>query len=223
MAGFTDVPAPAVGADSGSVTAGDHVRLRPLSQADYPTLYWMEQEPSVAQQYRHRSNTIAPERYGEQLWAGVISQYAMVANHDGSLIGLVSLYAADDVNGHARLALIVRPDLRGQAWPMEGVTLFIDHVFSAFPYRKIYAEVTESAYDQFGAGSGRVFEVEGRLIEHQWTGGAYEDMYVLAIHRAKWNERVERRPTPLLDLLAEEAGIDGDPDSIGDGPDPTGD
>lgn len=188
--------------------AGDHVRLRPLQQTDYPMLYQIEQDPTTAQQYRHRSNSIPPERYGEQLWAGVISQFVVEANHDAQLVGLVSLYSADDVNGHARMALIMRPDLRGQAWPMEGVTLFVDHVFAAFPYRKIYAEVTESAYSQFATGAGRVFDVEGQLVEHQWTGGSYEDMYVLAIHRQKWADRFELRPKPLLDILAEEAGIE---------------
>ena len=211
--GLNDSAATAIGNGASPVNAGDHVRLRPLHQTDYPTLYQMEQDPATAQQYRHRSNSIPPERYGEQLWAGVISQFVIESTHDAQLVGLVSLYSADDVNGHARMALIMRPDLRGQAWPMEGVTLFVDHVFAAFPYRKIYAEVTESAYNQFATGAGRVFDVEGQLVEHQWTGGSYEDMYVLAIHRQKWAERFELRPKPLLDILAEEAGVDRDDSS----------
>jgi RimJ/RimL family protein N-acetyltransferase len=188
---------------------GSHVRLRPLDTDDYPLLYFMEQDPVTSQRFRHRGHTVAPERYGEALWSGVDCQYAIDSLRDGTLIGVINIHNADQANLHARLAIMIRPDLRNRAWPLEALTLFVDHVFRAFPYRKLYADVTEVVFEAFKNGAGIDFDIEGRLVEHHWIEGRWQDLLVLAVHREKWAVREERKGESLAALLTAEVEAEG--------------
>lgn len=209
-------PAPAAPAPmdevalSDATATGNYVRLRPLATEDYSMLYFMEQDPAMAQQFRHHSYTIPPERYGEALWAGVDCQFAIESINDGTLVGIVNIHGSDKTNLNARLTILIRPDLHTKAWPLEALPLFIDHVFRVFPFRKLYADVTESVFDTFAAGSGIDFDIEGRLVAHHWIGGKWQDLLVLAVHRSKWENRQAGGPGSFANLLAEEAGSTSD-------------
>lgn len=172
-------------------------------------LYFMEQDPIMAQQYRHHGQTIPPERYGEALWTGVDCQFAVESINDGTLVGIVNTHSPDKINLNARLTLLIRPDLHNKAWPLEALPLFIDHVFRVFPYRKLYADVTEDVFQRFSAGSGIDFDVEGRLVAHHWIGGRWQDLLVLAIHRSKWESRQAGGSGSLATLLVDEAAQSG--------------
>ena len=181
-----------VGPGSGFVGAppvvGTHVRLRPLDTADYGALYWMEQDPSIAPRFRHRPTTVRPELYGDAVWDDVVCLFAVDSNDDGSLIGMVSVFNADSANGHARMATVVRPDLLDESWPLEMIELMLDHVFTVFAFRKIYTEVMAPTLDYYER-SYVAFDVEGRLRDHVWCEGSWEDLVVLAVHRSAWLER----------------------------------
>lgn len=203
-------PAPPVpmqpAAGDRATATGNYVRLRPLATDDYSMLYFMEQDPMMAQHFRHHSFTVPPERYGEALWAGVDCQFAIESINDGTLVGIVNVHGSDKTNLNARLAILIRPDLHNKAWPLEALPLFIDHVFRVFPYRKLYADVTESVFESFSAGSGIDFDVEGRLVAHHWIGGTWQDLLILAVHRSAWENRQAGGSGSFANLLAEEAG-----------------
>jgi len=174
---------------------GNQVRLRPIDTADYGALYWMEQDPAISPRFRQRTASVRPEHYGDVLWHNVVCAFAVDSIADGSLIGMVSVTDADGANGHARIGMIVRPDLVDETWPLEMAELLLDHVFSVFPFRKVYAEVVATAIDQYRRANV-FFEVEGRLVEHLWCEGQWEDVVILAVHRSAWLKRSESGTAP---------------------------
>lgn len=190
-----DIAGPGAGFVGAPPVIGTYVRLRPVDTADYGALYWMEQDPAVAPRFRHKPYTVRPELYGDALWDDVTCLFAVDSIEDGSLIGMVSVFAAQAQGAHARMSMVVRPDLVEESWPLEMAELLLDHVFTVFPFRKIYAEVVAPALELYRR-SNVLFGVEGRLVEHVWCEGAWEDLVVLAVHRTAWLDRSKQLVAP---------------------------
>jgi acyl carrier protein len=180
---------------------GPRVRLEPLGghhEAEALALYTTGTHLT---RYRLRGATPSPEAFHQALWDRVLAQFVIV---DGQrVIGLVSAFQPDFRNGHAHIAVIARPDAPPGAG-MEGTSLLVEHLFSEFALRKVYAEVMAPNGDAFASGTGRVFVIEGRLTEHEYHDGAYHDMLVMAITRQRWAEHVDQLLGPPA------SGIDAD-------------
>ena len=69
---------------------------------------------------------------------------------------------------------------------LEGVALLVSYLFETFDLRKVYAETLESNFAQFALGEGHIFDVEGRLREHEYVHGRYQDLVLLAVFRDSW-------------------------------------
>ncbi len=167
---------------------GPRVRLVPLTpqhQGDVLALYT---EGDHLTRYRLRGVTPSPEAFHHALWDRALVQFVAVA--DRRVEALVSAFEADLRNRHAHIAVVAR----AAATPglgMEATALLVDHLFSEFDLRKVYAEVLEPNMAAFGSGAGRLFEVEGRLTGHEFINGRYEDMIVMAITRDRWARRID--------------------------------
>jgi len=79
--------------------------------------------------------------------------------------------------------------VQGNGLMAEATRLFVSYIFGEFDLRKLYAESLEPNYEQFAHGAGRLFEVEGRLRDHEYVGGRYVDALLLAAHRDTWMAR----------------------------------
>lgn len=168
---------------------GPRVRLVPLTAQHEGEALALYTAGSHLTRYRLRGATPSPEAFRQALWERVLAQFVVVG--DGKVVGLVSAFQADFRNRHAHIAVVARPDAPPGAG-MEGTALLIEHLFSEFDLRKVYAEVMAPNGDAFASGTGRVFVVEGRLIGHEYLDGEYHDMLVMAISRERWAEHVDR-------------------------------
>lgn len=168
---------------------GPRVRLLPLTaqyEGDALALYT---SGSHLTRYRLRGATPSPEAFRQALWDRVLAQFVVAAG--GKVVGLVSAFQADLRNRHAHIAVVAHPDAPPGAG-LEGTALLIEHLFAEFDLRKIYAEVMAPNGEAFGSGAGRLFEIEGRLVGHEYFNGSYQDMLVMAISRERWAEHVDR-------------------------------
>jgi RimJ/RimL family protein N-acetyltransferase len=168
---------------------GPRVRLEPLvgqHEAEALALYT---SGTHLTRYRLRGATPSPEAFHQTLWDRVLAQFVIV-DEQRRVLGLVSAFQPDFRNGHAHIAVIAHPDAPPGAG-MEGTGLLIEHLFSEFALRKVYAEVMAPNGEAFASGAGRVFVIEGRLTEHEYLDGAYHDMLVMAITRERWAEHVD--------------------------------
>lgn len=180
---------------------GVHVRLRPVTPRDYEHIRALELSSDLAVRWRFRGSTPSPEQWAQTLWRGVLAQYLVVTAVRERPIGLVLAYHADFQDQHAHVAMASFDPKGRSPLMMLGFGLFIQYVFTCWPFRKLYLESSEYNYEQFAAGEGRYFEVEARLRDHSSFGGKHWDQLTLAIYRETW-EGVGRR---LLALEAPDA------------------
>lgn len=168
---------------------GPRVRLVPLTAQHEGEALALYTSGSHLTRYRLRGATPSPESFRQALWERVLAQFVVVG--DGKVLGLVSAFQVDFRNGHAHVAVVARPDAP-PGTGMEGTALLIEHLFSEFGLRKVYAEVMAPNGEAFASGAGRLFSVEGRLTAHEYLDGEYHDMLVMAISRERWDDHVDR-------------------------------
>lgn len=172
----------------GVARRGRLVFLRAVVPADYETIRLLEHTGDDLVHYRHRGATVAPEAYPAALWNGVLAQFCVALVGSAKTVGVVAAYGADFRNGHCKVAGIVEPSARRTGAGAEAFVLLFDHLFDAFPFRKLYLEVLAPNLEQF-RNFGRLPVVEeGRLVGHEATGEGTWDLHVLAVHRDAWVE-----------------------------------
>lgn len=165
---------------------GRRVHLRPLRPTDYALFYEAELTPPDDVLYRHRGTTPSFESYPETLWRNVLAQFVVEDIADGRPVGLVAAYEPNLRDGHVRIAVNILLPYRGLGWPIDGLRLFINHIFYAFPMRKLYADVIEPNLDQFGEMFHGILHEEARFREHTFIRDRYVDLVVLALYRSEW-------------------------------------
>ncbi len=162
--------------------------LRPVTGADEPYLYRLLTSGDHLVRYRLRGMTPSPESFHQFVWDRVVAQFVAVT-HQGQPVGVVSCFDPDFRNRYAYVAAVADPSVQGNGLMAEATRLFVSYVFGEFDLRKLYAESLEPNYEQFAHGAGRLFEVEGRLRDHEYLGGRYVDALLLAAHRDTWMAR----------------------------------
>jgi len=171
--------------------AGRSVRIRPVEARDYDFLFRLYTDGDHLVRYRLRGTTPSPEAFLRFLWDQVVAQF-VVESRDGRPIGVVSAFEPDFRNRFIFVAACSIDELETSGLVLEGVALLVTYLFENFDLRKIYAETLERNYAQFSMGEGRLFEVEGRMREHEYIDGRYEDFVLLAIYRDEWRVQHER-------------------------------
>ncbi len=171
---------------------GRRTLLRPVGPQDYDFLYSMAVLPENSIRWRFRGRSLSIDTFVQSLWQDVLCQYVIESRQNREIVGHVTSFRPEFRNGTAHLGVMVTPGARDQGWPLEGVVLFLDHLFLSYPLRKLYAETLEFNLSLFGAGVGRLFVEEGRLRQDEYHDGRYWDNVFLALYREAFEERVER-------------------------------
>ncbi len=172
-------------------TLGRGPTLHMPTQRDFDYLLELHASGEHLVRYRLRGVTPSPDSFHRLLWEGVTAQF-VVRSETGSPIGLVSCFGADFRNRHAHIGVLGDPGWRNSGLLIAGAWRFIGYLFSEFDLRKLYAEVLESNFEHLATGTGRLFEVEGRLSRHEYLDGDYQDLFVLALDRERWREQEHR-------------------------------
>jgi RimJ/RimL family protein N-acetyltransferase len=193
------VPPPR-GADAVPVLAGKHVRLRAVTQADYPFLVDLQTAPENLIRWRFRGSTLSPEQIVQSLWQGVLAQFLIVRADTGESVGLVVCYNPEFRHGYAYLAMIIAPKYEMSGWALEADAIFLNYLFETFGFRKVYLEVIEFNYHRLASGAGSLFHVEGCLKDHEYHLGHRWHLYTLAIYRDEWHDTLARLDPELADL-----------------------
>jgi hypothetical protein len=167
---------------------GRHVSLRSITPNDYAWLQRAELSSELSVRWRFRGGTPSPENWAQSIWAGALAQFIVVERRNESPAGLVSVYKANFQHGHAALAA-ARFNSGASPVMIFGIAMFLRYVFTCWNFRKLYMELPEYNYPQLASGLGRLFEIEGRLKDHNYYAGQFWDEVILAIYRERWLER----------------------------------
>jgi hypothetical protein len=168
------------------ILRGRLIYLRPLSSEDYGFVRAMELDGDLSVRWRFRGAVVGPEQWAQSAWASTLAQFVVLRYTDPKPIGLVMAYRANFQDGHAFVAAESFETAKRSPFLIFGMALFIEYVFSCWPFHKLYLESAEFNVAQFGSGIGRFLEEEGRLREHLWYGGRRWDQVILALYRETW-------------------------------------
>lgn len=167
---------------------GRRTELQAVSRGDLPFLYELETNSAILHRWRHASTAIpSQEDFAASYRDGVLAQFIVRRVATGERLGHVRAFGARLSHGTASVAVVIRPELAGRGWALEGGGLFVDYLFKTFPLRKIYAETIEyNLTSSFSSGLDKFFQEEGRLKEHSYYDGRFWDLIILALYRDDW-------------------------------------
>lgn len=115
---------------------------------------------------------------------------AFAIEADGKFIGQCALFNVNPVAQTCALGITIGDKAYwGRGYGRESVELLIDYGFRHRNYHKIWLEVHGNNERAQRAYAACGFREEGRLRQHVWSDGRYEDLVVMGILRAEWQER----------------------------------
>lgn len=161
-------------------------------------LYRWSVQPSGSFRWRFGGATPSPEQFAAALWSNVLCQFVAVERTARQPHGLVVCYNANHQDGIAYFAVLGNPDRPTGGGAMVGLLKLLDHVFSNWAFRKLYAEIPEFNLDEFGGSLRRHLIVEGRLVEHIFHGNRYWDQIIVSLSREEWLTSLRPRFAKLL-------------------------
>ncbi len=166
---------------------GKLVRLRPMTQADYPRMLEFKNDveyellgggppprPQTLPGITEFFDKLAKDR-GEVIFA---------IEADGKLIGDCGLHGFDQRSGVAELGIgIGDRGYWGRGYGREAVALLVDWGFRLHNLRKVWLTVYGSNERAIRSYQAAGFTEEGRQREQVWSAGRYEDLVLMAIFR----------------------------------------
>lgn len=186
--------------------------LRPITPNDYAMLQSLEMSTELEARWRLRGSTPSPDQWSQGFWSQVLAQFLVVSTREERPLGIVAVYQPSMKDGHARFAAARFPPVTRSPTMMLGIGLFLNYVFSHWPFRRLYLETPVYNLEQFTAGQGKLFTEEARLRDYYYLNGRYWDQVTLQITRESWEARAERvltaerRPTRRVTLSLPGAG-----------------
>jgi RimJ/RimL family protein N-acetyltransferase len=163
------------------------VRLRPVLEQDLLPIYLASFDPATSGAWRYRGRTLPADEFVAGLADGVRAQYMVELVATGTAVGLVSAYDHNQAGQHCKVAFLrIGERTPGDAGAtFEGLLLFISHLFSTFPYRKLFAEVPAYNMSLFEPGFA---QEEGVLREYLFHEGRPVDLHIVSIRRDQWTQ-----------------------------------
>lgn len=118
----------------------------------------------------------------------------------------VSALALTDVelrNGHARILVAAIADDESLRRAMQGMFDYVDRVFAAYPFAKLYFELLDDEFTEVESALGRFMTHEATFRGHLYWNGQRLDVHTVAIDRQRWEQhRADDSLHRVLELAA---------------------
>jgi RimJ/RimL family protein N-acetyltransferase len=169
------------------------VSLRPRADADLDVLYrvaadmdsWEERSPSPPVPLTRPRFQARLARADDSDTPEQAVQFVIDAG--GEAVGGASLFGFDMFAGHAEAGISLIPEARGRGIGTQAMRLLIEFGFVRRNLRRIHLQAIASNAGALRSYEKAGFTVEGRLREHAWVRGRYEDIVLMAILRSEYN------------------------------------
>ena len=176
---------------------GKRVTLRALTEADIPRLTEFKNDVEFellggGDPPRPRTVEVVREFFAERAKDKDNQNFAMEA--DGLFIGDCGLFNADRRGGTAEVGIgIGDRDYWGRGYGREALRLLVDYGFRMQNFRKLWLNVHGSNERAIRCYRAVGFVEEGRLREHVWGDGRYEDIVLMALFRSDFQAAADGR------------------------------
>jgi RimJ/RimL family protein N-acetyltransferase len=167
--------------------AGRRVALVPMGPSTIGALHALATSPQNADRWPTFGRAMTVDELVQHLWRLSDLQYVLVRRDDGEAIGLVQRIDDDPRSRTMGIGLMLGEEYWNAGWPLEGIVLFLDHVFCGLGYRKVYLRMAASSLRFVGAAVERWMRREATLERHQQGDDGYEDVVIHSIHRDDWD------------------------------------
>ena len=167
---------------------GDRVVLRPLRPGDVEPLWRVRLDPVTWAQTTEAP--LMPETLEEAQ-----TRYAAPPPGGGAhfavdaqevLVGRAGLFGVDDLARNAEVGLTLLPEHRGQGLGQDVLRVLLGYAFRSRNLRRVHLQSIASNERALAAYRAVGFVEEGRLREHAWVEGSYEDIVLMAVLRSEW-------------------------------------
>lgn len=169
---------------------GNQVRLRPIVEADYRTLFEWRADTEWLYLWSHPRRLVSYQEYvttlERSLHADVDVWLMMIAKDNSKPIGFVYSYDTSTWDSFTFVVMFMTSNARGKHLGLEGGALFVRYLMDYFPFRKLYADVFEFNQISQTFITHYGFEQEGVFPAHRYYQGQYWTMLRLALYREKW-------------------------------------
>lgn len=168
---------------------GERVTMRALRADDTDTMYvWRVDLMTWGATTDEPPYPMTLERYRElsQKAASAPGSVDFAIEVDGVLAGRSGLFAFDDLAHNAEVSLTMAPEARGKGFGTEALHLLCAFGFDHRNLHRVWLETLASNGAALRCYAKAGFVEEGRLRDHAWVDGAYEDIVRMALLRAEW-------------------------------------
>jgi len=177
--------------------------LRRLQLTDLPYIASLMEFDEVLGRWRFSHTCPNPQVLPSAIWEGVLTQVIVEDTADRADLGLLICHNASLREGWAYLAALTTRGERPNVRFVGALLQFIDSIFDAWPFRRLYIDSRESAHALINSIESHFAEPVARLPAHRFARGEFEAEVVVLICRDRWNSFRPRGATiskPLDDL-----------------------
>jgi RimJ/RimL family protein N-acetyltransferase len=180
-------PGDSAPADAPGRLRGATVRLRPVRPDDLATLYHLViEDEAIGFGWRFHGALPTPEVFQAVLDRDVLAQHVVTDRGTQEVVGLLTAFAPNLHSGTAHLAMFLGERARRTRRAGEAFGLFVTHLFSTYPLRKLYLEVPAFVLPAYQSAARQdLFVCEGRRREVHYWEGRYWDEVILTLDRAR--------------------------------------
>lgn len=112
---------------------------------------------------------------------------AFAIETDGKFIGQCALFNINPIAQTCELGITIGDkEYWGRGYGRESIELLVAYAFQHRNFHRVWLEVHANNSRAVHAYAACGFRQEGRLREHVWSNGRYEDLIVMGILRVEW-------------------------------------
>jgi RimJ/RimL family protein N-acetyltransferase len=175
-----------------SVFVGKLVKLRPVQRADWPKIYEFridlethllaDDDPPIPQSFEQVSN------FWEEMEKKEPDNVYFAVEADEKLIGTCGLFHFDKTARSCELGISIGDkDYWGKGFGSDAVTLLVDFAFRHMNQHRVFLVVGAGNDRAVGAYRKVGFVEEGKMRDHLWIDGRYDDSLIMSILSTEWH------------------------------------
>lgn len=175
---------------------GKLVRLRSISRADLPRQWEFNNDLEVelaggGDPPTPQSLERLQSEYDQQTAKGGRDGPSFGIEADGQLIGQCALFNVDPIARTSEIGITIGDKKYwGRGFGREAIELLVEYGFVHRNLRKIWLHVHAENKRAHRVYSASGFSEEGRLREHVWSNGRYDDLLVMGLMVEQWQNHL---------------------------------
>jgi len=173
---------------------GEKVILRAMRREDLPRLLQFNNDVEVelaggGDPPMPQSLDRLEAEFNQQVSSGGRDGASFAIEADGQLIGSCGLFNFDSTAHTCELGIGIGDKVYwGKGYGREAINLLVEYAFHYRNFHKVWLRVLGNNARAIKAYQAVGFTEEGRLRQHVWINGTYDDLVHMGILRSEWDK-----------------------------------